>query len=138
MWANQTLLAVAQYEWLSEGGVASNFVSRPESVTVNDIPSCWPQLGLKFSPSTKPSALLVGLFTELDLDGYPEADSEIRIEVFDSPQCSVAFEQDSMTVLIDEVTAVKYAVVRAAYTHFSPDSLMGQISTASWVMRFTD
>ena len=136
--ANQTLLAVTQYEWLNEEGVSAKIVSRPESVTVTDIQSCWPQLRIKFSTSTKPAVLIVGLFTELDMDGFPELDSEIHIDVFDSPHSSVDFNQDSISVLVDEVTPVKYAVIRAAFIHFTPESLKGQISTASWVMRFAD
>lgn len=139
VWANEELLIPAQYEWLTPSGKLQNVIDNPSEVSIvaihiNDSP-----LTIRFSSPVVPSALVVGLYSQLDELGYPVTESGVNVDCFESNRCSTVRGKSGFQFTIDSIGEAKVAVIRTAYLHpLTQDGITEdhRLSTASWVIRF--
>lgn len=141
VWANDELLIPAQYEWLSPSGKLQKVINNPAEVPIVEITVDDSPLAIRFSSSVVPSALVVGLYSQLDELGYPVTESGVNVDCFESKRCSTLRGKSGFQFTIDSIGEAKVAVIRTAYLHPLTQEGITQeqrLSTASWVIRFID
>lgn len=139
VWANDELLMPAQYEWLTPNGKLQNVIDKPSEVPTVAVELRDSPLTIRFSSPVVPSALVVGLYSQLDELGYPVTESGENIDCFESNRCRTALGKSGFQFTINSIGEAKVAVIRTAYLHpMTQDGITEdrRLSTASWVIRF--